>query len=312
MFETAPSRYYHVPVPVPAWYDSLTAKALADILSELGQGQRLDRLVLACINGLPGANPLRGGRFIVASAPQLRASSQSGTPPSSVSFSRKVDRLAPLQLPASPTDPMECIDANPLAHRKPIKYKTDAANCRAGTVDVLVLDSFSCGGIVVARDAERNGIPVYATRASSWTQELALPRGGATELFVFHGSNAARVSLARAGEIAVVKAVQPGNHFVTFNVDLEDNDAFEISVVDAADASIGAWAVQVTIRDLADLSNSRLEALIKTHRTKRRSVPHAPDTPLHRLELGAYLSAAQSWKPVLACWAWPVFQADSL
>ena len=170
-------------------------------------------------------------------------------------------------------------------------------------MDVLVLDSFSCGGIVVARDAERNGIPVYATRASSWTQELALPRGGATELFVFHGSNAARVSLARAGEIAVVKAVQPGNHFVTFNVDLEDNDAFEISVVDAADASIGAWAVQVTIRDLADLSNSRLEALIKTHRTKRRSVPHAPDTPLHRLELGAYLSAAQSWKPVLACWA---------
>ena len=90
VFETAPSRYYHVPVPVPAWYDSLTAKALADILSELGQGQRLDRLVLACINGLPGANPLRGGPFIVASAPQLRASSQSGTPPSSVSFSRKV------------------------------------------------------------------------------------------------------------------------------------------------------------------------------------------------------------------------------
>lgn len=303
VFETAPSRYYHVSVPIPAWYDSLTAKALADILSELGQGQRLDRLVLTCTNGLPGASPLRGGPFIVASTPELRASSQSGTPPGAVNFSRKVDRLPPVQVPASPTNPMACLDAAPPAHRKPIKYTAGALNCRPGTVDVLVLDSLACGGIAVARDAERNGIPVYAARASSWTQELALPRGGATELLVFHGSNTARVSLARTGEAAVMQAAQPGRHFVAFNVDAEDNDAFEISVVDAAGASIGTWTLQVTIRDLADLSNSRLEALIKTHRTKRRSVPHAPDTPLHRLELGAYLSSAQSWKPVLACWA---------
>ena len=302
-FETAPSRYYHVPGTTPAWYDSLSAKALGDILSELGQGQRLDRLVLACTNGLAGANPLRSGPFIVASTPQLRASSQSGTTPSAVDFSRKVDRLAPVLLPASTTDPMECTDATPPAHRKPIRYAADAPNCRAGTVDVLVLDSFSCGGIVVARDAERNGVPVYAARANNWTQELGLARGGATELLVFHGSDAARVSLARTGEPAKVQSVQPGSHFVAFNEDLEDNDALEVSVVDAAGATIGTWALQVTIRDLADLSNSRLEALIKIHRTRRTSVPHAPDTPLHRLELGAYLSSAESWKPVIACWS---------
>lgn len=301
-FETAPSRYYHVPGSTPAWYDSLSAKVLDDILSELGQGPQLDRLVLACTNSLQGASPLRGGPFVVASAPQLRASSQSGNMPSTVNFSRKVDRLAPVPIPASSTNPMDCTDATPPTHRKPIKYAADATNCRAGTVDVLVLDSFACGGIVVTRDAERNGVPVYATRANNWTQELALTRGGTTELLVYHSSNATRVLLSRAGEAAKVQTVQAGGHFVAFSEDLEDNDAFEVSVVDAAGSTLGTWALQVSIRDLADLSSSRLEALVKTHRTKRTSVPHAPDTPLHRLELAAYLSSAESWRPVIACW----------
>jgi Holliday junction resolvasome RuvABC ATP-dependent DNA helicase subunit len=301
-FETAPSRYYHVSGSTPTWYDLLSAKVLSDILSELGQGQQVDRLVLACTNALLGVNPLRGGPFIVASAPHLRASSQSGNTPSTVDFSRKVDRLTPEALTALTTDPMDCTDTVPPSHRKPIKYVADALNYRAGTVDVLVLDSFACGGIVVARDAERNGVPVYAARANNWTQELGLPRGGATELIVFHGSNAARVFLTRTGEAPKVQMVQAGAHYVAFNEDLEDNDVFEVSVVDTAGSSVGVWTVQVTIRDLADLSNSRLEALIKTHRTKRTSVPHAPDTLLHRLELSAYLPSAQSWKPVVACW----------
>jgi DNA phosphorothioation-dependent restriction protein DptH len=303
LFETAPSHYYHVSVPVPAWYDALTTKALNDILSELGQGQRPDRLVLTCTNGLPGAGPLRSGPFIVASAPELRASSQSETPPAALNFSRKVDRFTPVQVPESPSDPLVCIDAAAPVHRKPIKYFAEAPNCRAGMIEVLVLDSFACGGVAVARDAERNGIPVFAARAGSWTQEMALPRGGATDILVFHGSNTAQVSLARVGEVAVIRVAQPASHFVVFNVDVEDNDAFEVRALDSAGASNGNWIVQVTIRDLADLSNSRLEALIKTHRTKGRSVPHAPDIPLHRFELGAYLSSAQSWKPVLACWA---------
>lgn len=302
-FETAPARYYHVDGPCPTWYDALTAKVLVDMLLELGQGQRLDQLILTCTNGLPGANPLRGGPFIVTSAPQVRASSKSGTVPSAVDFSRKVDRLAPASLAPSSSGPMECTDAAPPGHHKPIRYAVDATNCRPGTVDVLVLNTFLCGGVVVARDAERNGIPIYATRANKWTQELALARGGATELLVFHGSNAAQVSLARIGETARVQTVQPGNHSVTFNEDLEDNDVFEVNIVDAAGGTIGMWALQVNIRDVADLSNSRLEALINTHRTKRRNVPHAPDTPLHRLELSAYLSSGQSWKPVIACWS---------
>jgi DNA phosphorothioation-dependent restriction protein DptH len=302
-FEVAPSRYFHISAPVPAWHDAVSAKVLTDMLSELGQGQRQDRLTLACTNGLAGAAPLRGGPFIVASSPELVASSGSGIPPPSVSFSRKVDRAVPVQVAPSASDPLRCIDTTPPAHRKAIKYKVDTPNSRAGTVDVLVLDSFSCGGIVVARDAERNGVPVYATRAGSWAQELTLPRGGATELLVFHGSNAAQVSFARPGEAPVAYPTLPGNHFMSLTADVEDNDAFELNVTDPAGASLGNWVLQVAIRDIADLSDSRLEALIKAHRTKRTSIPHAPDIPLHRLELGAYLPFADSWKPVLACWS---------
>ena len=302
-FEIAPSRYYYVPGSTPAWYDSLSVKVLSDILSELGRGPQIDRLVLACTNALPGVSPLRGGPFIVASAPHLRASSQSGNVPSTVDFSRKVDRLAPEALPASTTDPAECTDTVPPSHRKPIKYAINAPSYRAGTVDVLVLDSFAGGGIVVVRDAERNSIPVHAARTNKWTQELGLSRGGATELIVFHGSNAARVLLTRPGEAAKVQVVQAGAHYVTFKEDLEDTDVFEVSVVDTAGSSVGSWTAQVTIREVADLSNSRLEALVKTHRTRRVSIPHAPDTLLHRLELGAYLSSTQSWKPLIACWS---------
>ena len=301
-FETAPSRYYFAPSPVPPWYDSLTAKLLSDMLSELGQGPQQDRLVLRCTNALPGANPLPGGPFIVASSAELRVTSQSGVPPTTIDFSRKVDRLPGVQVAAAASDPLQCIDAMPPPHRKAVKYAANAQNCRPGTVDVLVLDSYSCGGIVIARDAERNGLPVFATRPGTWTQELVLPRGGATELLVFHGSSISRVSLIRTGEAPAIRQTAPGSHLVSFNEDLEDNDALEVSVLDAAGSSVGTWTLQITVRDLTDLSNSRLEALVKHHRQKRPSISRAPDTPLHRLELGAYLSSPDSWRPVLACW----------
>lgn len=300
-FETAPSCYYRVPAPTPPWYDSLTVNVLGEILAELNQGQPQERLVITCTNGLVGAQPLRGGSFVVLATPELRASSGSGSPPAAVNFSRKVDRAPAVQLVASQGDPLCCLDGAPPTHRKSIKYKVEASNYRAGTVDVLVLDTFGCGGLVVARDAERNGFPVYATRAASWTQELTLPRGGTTDLLVFHNSNAAQVSLARSGNVTV-HTTQPGNHYVSFAHDVEDNDTFDVNVIDASGASIGRWVLQVTIPDIVDVSNSRLEALTSEHRTGRKSTPHAPDTPLHRLELGSYLQSAGSWKPVLGCW----------
>jgi Holliday junction resolvasome RuvABC ATP-dependent DNA helicase subunit len=305
-FETAPSYYYRVTDPIPPWYDSLTTTALEEALTELNQTQPQDRLVLTCTNGLPGVNPIARGPFVVLSTPELAASSKSGIAPGTARFSRKVDRSPESVLAPLSTDPLCCTDAAPPAHRKPIKYKVDAPTFKAGTVDVLVLETFACGGVVVARDAERNALPVYSARPKTWNQELVLPRGGSTELAVLHGTSAVQVSLGLDGESPSVLPTVAGSHSVAFTVDVEDNDVFSVSVLGTAGTIIGTWTLQIAVRDIEDVSDSRLEALIWEHRTKRKSVPHAPDTILHRLELGSYLPSPDSWRPVIACWTCPV------
>jgi DNA phosphorothioation-dependent restriction protein DptH len=302
LLETAPSRYYRVAGAVPPWYDTLSAPVLAEILAELDQGPRLDRLVLACTNALASASPIRGGPFVVATSPQLQAGTVSGAQPATITFTRKVDKAAPVAIAADAGDPLRAVDVSPAVHRKAIKYKVVAPNHRPGTVHVLSLDQFACGGLVVARDAERNGLPVHTARGGTWTQELALSRGGATELLVFHASPVAQVSVARIGEAPEVRPAHPGSQVTPVTVDLADNDRFEIVLTDATGGIIGAWTLVASVRDLADVASSRLDALIREHRTRRRCVPHAPDTALHRLELGSYLGSTDSWKPVLACW----------
>lgn len=303
LLQTAPSRYYRVPTPVPQWYDTLTAKVIADILAELNQVQPQDRLALACTNALAGACPLRGGPFVVLSTAELQASTSSGAPLGAVTFTRKVDRAAPSAINALLSDPLKAIDQAVPPHRKPIKYRVEAPNHRPGSVDVLVLDSFECGGLVVARDAEANSVPVHAAKGGTWKQELTLTRGGSTELSVLHGSRVARVTVTRAGEPPMVQPVQPGGHSVLFGLEVENNDVLEVEVNDSSGARLGEWAVQFTVRDIVDIASSRLEALILDHRHRRKYVPHAADTPLHRLELGSYLQSAESWRPVLACWS---------
>ena len=90
---------------------------------------------------------------------------------------------------------------------------------------MIALDSFDCGGLIVARSAERSGVPVHAAR-STWTQELKLARGGNTELLVFHGSRAAQYSGKRGRSAA--GAGNPGGSLLRFvYLDVEDNDTFE-------------------------------------------------------------------------------------
>jgi DNA phosphorothioation-dependent restriction protein DptH len=303
LLKTAPSRYYRVPPPVPSWYDALTVTALADILAELDRVQPQERLQLTCTNGLTGGLPVRGQPFIVATNPDLQASTASGVQPRTLIFTRKVDRIAATPIPPLATDPLRTTDAAPPVHRKAIKYKVEAPNHRPGSVDVIVLDTFECGGLIIARGAERNAVPVRGARSGTWTQELRLTRGGSTELLVFYGDRAAQVTIEREGEAAQAKATQAGSFFVPFTCDLEDNDTLEVTITESAGATLGRWTTQVTVRDVADVVNSRLEALIREHRTNRKCIPHAPDTTLHRLELGSYLSSSTSWNPVLACWS---------
>lgn len=302
LLQTAPSRYYWVPAPVPPWYDTLSYTVVSDILVELDQGSQQERFTLTCANGLAAASPVRRGPFVVAAVAELQASSAAGVATGVAVFTRKVDRTPSTPITPDPANPLRATDAAPPKHRKPIKYKVEAPTLRPGTVDVLVLEQFECGGLVVARDSERNGIPVHAARTGAWTQELALSRGGATDLVIFHASAATQIAIGRAGEPQLIQAVARGAFSTPVTVDIEDNDVFTVTLTDAGGSSVGEWALLATVQDIADVANSRLEGLIRQHRTKRKCVPHAPDTVLHRLELGSYLNSADSWRPVLACW----------
>lgn len=305
LLPTAPTRYYHVPVTTPSWYDALTASTLSEILTELNVAPRQDPLALACTNALPGVSPLRRGPFVVASSVELQASVSSGPTPGTPTFTRKIARTPPQDLPALPADPLRATDSAPPPHRKPIKYTVVAPNFRPGSVPVLSLDSFECGGLVVARDAERNGIPLHVARTGTWTQELLLTRGGTTEVIVYHASIVATVSLTprtSPGQ-AQTCSVTPGASCTSATIEVEDSDEFTVSLLDASGTVVGEWTLVVSVSDDdTDVASSRLEGLVREHRTRRKCVPRAPDNVLHRLELGSYLKSPDSWKPVLACW----------
>ncbi|WP_441253485.1 Holliday junction DNA helicase RuvB C-terminal domain-containing protein [Bradyrhizobium sp. 613_E4_N2_2] len=300
-FETVPLRQFRVGTPTPAWYQALDAAALEDILTELNRKSPQGRLNVTCTNGLPNARPLPGGPYVVTSATDLEVAASPRVLPV-VTFSRKIDRSGAVAIPALQIDPMKCSDSAAPAHLKPIKYKADAPQFRAGTVDVVSLDTFACGGLAVVKDADKNGTPVFASRARNWTQEVSLSRGGSTEILIFHGPLVAEVAIARLGEPMATTATVPGSHFVSSIQDVEDNDAFAIQLNDSAGAIIGSWTLHVLVKSSVETVESRLESLIAQHRTGRKSVPHASDTLLNRLELGSYLPHADSWKPVLACW----------
>lgn len=302
IFVNAPSRYYAVS-PTPAWYDALTAQVLADILAELNRVTPQDRLAIACSNALAVARPIKGGPFVVESGVELQARSTAATAGLVVAFSRKVDRAAPTPVVALPHNPLHAEDAAPPRHRRPIKYKAEAMDHRPGSIDVLALDSFECGGLVVVRDAERNGIPTPPSRGGTWLQEVTLARGGTTEILVLHSAQVQRVSVARDGDVPVCQNVAAGTHIAQFLLDLENNDVVRVVLEDGNGGAVGSWTVNFTVQDIVDVANSRLEALILQHRTGRTFVPHAPDTLLHRLELGSYLQSPESWKPVVACWS---------
>ena len=302
-FETAPSRYYRVGFPVPGWYDALPATVIEEILAELRQTQPQDRLTITCENALSFANPLPGGPYIVEREVHLRASSKSGLPVASLAFTAKADRQPEVAISQTPPDLMRAIDFSPPVHQKPIKYTAAAPNHRPGRVDVLVLNQFGCGGLLFARAAEKNPVPVFAARGRSWTQELELPRGGNTEVSILHQDAVAHIEIQQEGVAPVRLPTQAGRCAVSSILTLENNDALLIRCLDSSGTILGEWTVNITVKDISDIADSRLEALILQHRNRTKYIPHAPDIPVHRLELDSYLELPESWRPALACWS---------
>jgi Holliday junction resolvasome RuvABC ATP-dependent DNA helicase subunit len=303
LFSNAPMSYYRTARPHPGWQTALSAKILADILAELNQVQPQDRLTLRCHNGIPGADPLTGGLYVTNATVELRASNKTGGTLPGLAFSRKIDRASPVQIPNDANDNTLALDSSVPLHRKPIKYKSEAIGHRAATLDVIVLDAFECGGLVIARDADRIAPPAFNSKDGTWSQEISLTRGGTTSVSVLHSSSVASVKVIRDGRPDLAIATTAGQHSVVTQLDIENNDEFIVKILDGAGAEVGTFTVLCTVREFVDIASSRFEALVLQHRHKRKYVAHAEDIPLHRLELNSYLANSESWQPVIACWS---------
>ncbi len=301
-FDGAPAWYYRCGDPVPDWWYRLDTSTLQELLDEADDRPRI-RLALNCENALNVSNKLPGEPFIVGQVVQLRASAPGATLLAGAVFSRKAERLQPVTLAVTPMDPNICIDMSPVGHRKPLKYTVSTAGANPGAVEVLVLDTFGCGGTAHVRNADKNTPPTLAKESQVWTQHIVLRQGGASELRVYHTSAASSITIEQSGELPNRQSTVAGSSFVTFNLDLEDDGVIDISLHDDYGASVGGWSVTFNIQEVTDVARSRLEALIQEHRTGRRSVPRPEDTSVQRAEGTCYLASPDSWKPVLACWS---------
>jgi DNA phosphorothioation-dependent restriction protein DptH len=303
-FESAPAWHYRPGNPVPAWWRSLDAPTLQALLDE-GDDHPPVKLGLTCENATNAVEKLPGEPFIVGQAVHLRASASAPAILTGASFSRRVERSAPVPLVSNPSDPSSCTDASPIAHLKPLKYIVSAPNTSPGTIDVLALDMFGCCGTLHVRDAARNPPPTYAKASKAWSQHIVLRRGGPFEVRVYHAASATSVTVQQAGEQPIQGPAVAGSSFVSFTLDLEDNGAIEISLHDAHGVQVGTWSATFSVQDVTDVARSRFDALVQEHRTGRRTIPRPEDTPLQRAEGSSYLASPDSWKAVLACWSSP-------
>jgi Holliday junction resolvasome RuvABC ATP-dependent DNA helicase subunit len=301
-FENSPAWHYRPSDPIPAWWYRLDVPTLQSLLEEADDRPRV-RLTLTCENALNAADKLPGEPFVVTQAVHLRASAAETAILTGASFSRKIQRSPSVNLPATPTDPYTCIDAAPIQHLKPLKYMVTAPNANAGTLDVLALDMFGCGGMLHIRDAAKNPPPSFDKASKIWSQQIGLRRGGLFEGRVYHRTAAAMVAIQQEGEQAREQPTIAGSSFVTFTLDLEDNAAVQISLNDTQGNNIGTWSASFNVQEISDVARSRFEALIQEHRTGRKTIPRPEDTPVQRTEGTSYLTITDSWKPVLACWS---------
>lgn len=300
-FERAPAWSYRPGQPVPSWWVSLDTQILGQILDE-ATDTRPARVTLRCENAL-NPTPLRGEPLITASTAQLRVSPPPGSVLPTPSFSRKVGRAPATALPSDPNDDTLCIDANPAQHDRPIKYQADAPGFTAGSVDVLVLESFGCQGSARVRDADQNRPPAFFRAQRVWRQEIALPRAGAIDLGVYHSPNVATVRVSAPAALNLVRTTTAGNSLVPFVVEIEDGEEVSIALEDNAGSVIGQWTVHFTVNETTDTARNRYESLIVAHQTNgRMRIPRPQNRLVQRLE-DAYIAAADSWKPILACWS---------
>ena len=300
-FRTAPSSIFKPSTPPPKWFLQLNAAVLGSMLKELKPEQ--GKLSLTCENAVILAKQVPGLPCIALSSPVLKASASRSVSVGNVSFTRRIGRNATEALLADATDSNKCTDINPPSHNNVIKYFVDASDSLTGTIDVIVLDSFSAQGLAHVRDAIWCSIPVLRPGSAIWSQEVTLPRGGVTELNILHSSKTAAIQLSLSDGTIMSGKVAAGSVSTSFQVDVEDGDTIGIQMIAAGGAVLANLSVLITVEENNEVAKSRFKALLNEHRTGKKHIPQPPDSLVQRLESNSYVPEPESWKPVFACWS---------
>ncbi|PDW03753.1 Holliday junction DNA helicase RuvB C-terminal domain-containing protein [Candidatus Viridilinea mediisalina] len=303
-FERAPAWFYRPGQPIPSWWMSLDAQVFSQILDE-ATDTRPARVELRCENALNGPAPIKGEPWITANLVNLRVSAPAGSIFAGPSFSRRI-RTQQTTLSSDSNDATLCIDTNPPPHDRPMKYLVDAPGFASTPIDVLVLDSFRCGGLARVRDADQIRIPQFTRTQDTWRQEITLPRAGAIDLTIYHSQQVATVHVEGPTKQPLSKSTTPGRAQVTFVIEVEDDEEAMVVLEDNAGNSIGRWIIHFTVHEATEIARNRYEALVAVHQTPRGAgrprTPRPQNRLIHRIE-DACISSPNSWRPILACWS---------
>lgn len=301
-FSYSPIWHYRSTIPVPDWWKILTVDIWEDLLEDTGDKPQA-QLSLSCENAVNKKELLSKEPLIVIKDVQLRATSSDGLPLNNTKFLRRLASHSPVTLNSVPGNEAACVDNDWVPHDRPIKYTVDAQGFRTGSVDVLVLNSFGCRGIVHVKDADYNPPPLKHKKQNNWKQEIVLPRGGAVDIDIYHVDSIEGIKLSGDSlQDTFEKSIPLGQSKTTFVVVIEGETNFKVTLLSGSGAINSEWEVTLTIQESTEIARTRFDALVSAHKsTGKLPIPNIPDSPLLRIE-DNYLGSPESWRPILACW----------
>jgi DNA phosphorothioation-dependent restriction protein DptH len=299
-FQEAPTVYYRPTGPPPIWWTQLNQSVLLEALNELSPPTP-GRLTVICHNPLTSVS----GVTVVASSVELQAVSPNAATLSSANFSRRVGRGAATALSPNANDPCRTTDVAPPTHDRPMTYQANALGFNDGTLRVISLDSFNCGGLASVWNADDNPVPTRGRGPQAWTQQIVLPRSGNWDVQILHCSSAGSIEITREdnSEGPWTRSVQPDAYETQFVLDIEDGFSYTVRILAPDNTELGTWSMQFNVQEIGDTPPTRFVALVTKHQQKGGRVAPARviDSPLRRVE-EAYLRSSDSWTPILACW----------
>lgn len=292
--------YYRPSLPPPDWWHVLDHETLGRLLDEVGAPSPTGTVRLTLPGSMNGPYKAKDEPWIFRDQVQLAIEDPSRTGLVGIAVTRKIigGGSTPLQVvPGQDGTTATCSDSVNVRHEKPIAYRVHGPNIKPAVARVVVLECFAPRGIVCLRTAIKN--PGPEKQAGRWVQDIIVGRPGVHDLVVHVASSVSSVEvIPRSGGATVRASGSPAR----FSLPIDEDQDFELRLLDPGNAVIGGWDLHVTIAEPEeDAPTTLYEALIKAHQEPRRELrtPKPGSLALRQIE-DQYLESGESWKPVLA------------